>query len=273
MSQVAKNISYAYAMFRPWDGTVCYIGKGVRNRWLEHEKLGVNHYNKRLAKIFAKTEVLGLDIIKVKFRENLTDAEAIQIEIAFIKAIGREDLGTGLLVNGTDGGEGWSGPKSKEHRAAIGMALKNKPKSEAACAAMKVGAAARWGRDEERKKFRDYHSNMTIEEKAARNTLISKRTKEAMIDSGASEKISLSKLNKPHSEERKKQNSIAVQKAYRENPEYRLKLIKGRRGLKPALGMIHSAATRLQMSNSHKLRNAIRTMPSLELMGMMGFGS
>ena len=133
-------------MFRPWDGTVCYIGKGVRNRWLEHEKLGVSHYNKRLAKIFAKAKALGLKIIKVKFRENLTDAEAIQIEIAFIKAIGRG--GDNLLVNMTDGGEGTSGRvASKESREKVGKTHTGMKRSPSARVNMTASRQNFWRSD------------------------------------------------------------------------------------------------------------------------------
>ncbi len=62
-----------------------------------------------------------------KLKENLTNAEACLLEIAFIAAIGRKANG-GPLVNLTDGGEGISGLKhTEETRAAM-----RKPKSASA---------------------------------------------------------------------------------------------------------------------------------------------
>ena len=48
------------------------------------------------------------EIPKLRVRENLTEDEAFETEIALILAIGRADRGSGPLTNMTDGGEGWS---------------------------------------------------------------------------------------------------------------------------------------------------------------------
>lgn len=139
---------YVYIFFR-LDGSPCYVGKGQGRRWLQHEckKTTAKHPNHRLAKIIE--EANGIELPKVKIRENLTNAEACEIEIAFIKAIGRGHKGP--LVNMTDGGEGnigWNptqetrqkmshsgrmrehpktGPCSPERRAAISAAKTGKP--------------------------------------------------------------------------------------------------------------------------------------------------
>ena len=118
------NKFYVYIYFRPWDGSPCYVGKGQGFRWSEHRRLGINHYNKHFAAIFAKALQLGLDMPCVKIRMNLTDEEAIAIEIAFIKAIGRADKGLGPLVNWTDGGDGSTGYNhSEEARKRIAKAM------------------------------------------------------------------------------------------------------------------------------------------------------
>lgn len=57
--------------------------------------------------------------------ENLSWEEACEKEIEFIKLHGRVDLKTGSLVNMTDGGDGFKGPKTLEHRQKLG---KNSPK-------------------------------------------------------------------------------------------------------------------------------------------------
>lgn len=100
---------YVYVHFRPWNGVPCYVGKGTKHRWLEHERLGESHYNKHFAAILRKA---GGSLPKVKVRENLSEAEALETEIALIAAIGRGKKGP--LVNWTDGGDGTSGYKHSE---------------------------------------------------------------------------------------------------------------------------------------------------------------
>ena len=53
--------------------------------------------------------------------ENLSEDEAFDLEIKLIAEYGRKDLGTGCLLNFTDGGEGLSNP-SKETREKISQA-------------------------------------------------------------------------------------------------------------------------------------------------------
>lgn len=116
-----KRESYVYILFRP-NGIPCYVGKGIADRWLVHEKKARNPH---LAAIIAKA---GGSIPRVKIREGLTDAEACETEIAFIAAIGRKVNG-GPLVNMTDGGDGVRGSthtKSAEARAKISAAHKGR---------------------------------------------------------------------------------------------------------------------------------------------------
>lgn len=204
---------YVYVLFRPWDGSPCYVGKGKRDRWKQHEWLGNRHPNSHLARIIAKAEG---ELPKVKIRERLTNQEALDIERAFITAIGRYP--NGPLVNMTDGGDGKVGyapsaetclkiglantgktaspetrakmrasaPRthSDSHNAAMRIAVTGKPKSEAAKANMRAAAAIRWAKEEERQKQRDFHANMTSAEKAARSELISQPLIRAKISAG-----------------------------------------------------------------------------------------
>ena len=105
---------YVYILFRPWDGSPCYVGTGKGKRCFHTEKTTTNRH---LIFIIKKAKRLGLEIPVIKVRENLSDAEALAIEIALIKAIGREKDG-GPLVNLTKGGDGLVDP-SPEIRARI----------------------------------------------------------------------------------------------------------------------------------------------------------
>lgn len=100
---------YVYVLFRPWDGSPCYVGKGKGNRW-RNFSFGART-NRWLRNIIAKAERLGMDIPSVKVRENLIETEAFATERAFIAAIGRGKYGP--LVNLTDGGDGPAGFKHK----------------------------------------------------------------------------------------------------------------------------------------------------------------
>lgn len=124
-----KTDFFIYVFFRP-DGTPCYVGKGRGKRWIKHARRSTNPH---LASIIA---LAGEELPAVRIRTGLREAEAFEIERAFIAAIGREP--NGPLVNATDGGEGAIGAvRSAETKEAIRMALKGKPKSLAHCQAMR----------------------------------------------------------------------------------------------------------------------------------------
>lgn len=119
------NDFYVYAIFRPWDGSPCYIGKGRKGRINVHAK---RRSNPHLRNIFERAERLGLDVPVIKIRIGLSESDAFSAERALIAAIGRADLGSGPLTNHTDGGEGAANP-SQEVRHKRGAAFRGKVRS------------------------------------------------------------------------------------------------------------------------------------------------
>ena len=85
---------YTYAYLRE-DRTPYYIGKGQGNRAYRRSK-------KRINPPKDKSRIILL-------KQNLTEEEAFKHEKYMIAVFGRKDLGTGILHNRTDGGEGGSG--------------------------------------------------------------------------------------------------------------------------------------------------------------------
>lgn len=129
---INKSIYYVYVIFHK-NGHPVYVGKGKGRRAEHHAKFSHSRHLKNLYKKYG-------DLPLVKIRENLSEKEACETEIAFISAIGRRDLGTGPLVNLSNGGEGLSGHiKSKETREKISKAHKGRVKSPEECRRISAG--------------------------------------------------------------------------------------------------------------------------------------
>jgi hypothetical protein len=85
---------YTYAYLRE-DRTPYYIGKGKGNRAHRRSKRDIRPPKD-------KSRILIL-------KKNLTEEEAFRHEVYMIAVFGRKDLGTGILHNKTNGGDGSSG--------------------------------------------------------------------------------------------------------------------------------------------------------------------
>jgi hypothetical protein len=92
------------------DGTPYYIGKGTGRRAWTHAKREVRPFHD-------KSNIIILE-------HNLTEVAALALERQMIKWYGRKDLGTGILRNKSEGGDGSVGAvRSAETRAKIAKAM------------------------------------------------------------------------------------------------------------------------------------------------------
>ena len=167
---------YTYAYLRE-DRTPYYIGKGKGNR-----------IYKRGSRVFAppkdKSRIIYL-------KQNLTEEEAFRHEIYMIAVLGRIDLGTGILHNMTDGGEGISNP-SEETRKKISDAQKGKTHTE-----------------ESRKKMSESKKNISEETRRKIGEASKGRNKDRIVSEETRRKMSESGKGRTHSEDSKKKMSEA----------------------------------------------------------------
>jgi len=115
------NGFYIYAYLRN-DGTPYYIGKGHSKRaWIQHASKGKGaHTPKDLSRIYI-------------CESGLTELGAFALERRYIRWWGRKDLGTGILQNMSDGGQGTANTVrtvSEETKQKISLANKGRVQSE-----------------------------------------------------------------------------------------------------------------------------------------------
>ena len=115
---------YTYAYLRE-DRTPYYIGKGTGERLYLNCNRGCNKPKDQSRIIFLK--------------QNITEEEAFKHEIYMISVFGREDLGTGILRNKTNGGEGSSGlVHSEESKRRQSLTKKGRKVWNDGCGNMKM---------------------------------------------------------------------------------------------------------------------------------------
>lgn len=192
------NHFYIYTHTKTGENIPFYVGKGTGNR--AYQTTSRSDYWKNVSKH-------GY-VVEFAF-ENLSEEDALQMEKDMIKTYGRRDLGTGCLVNLTDGGEGSAGYKhSEEHKQKISALNMGKVLSDSTRIKMSKPKS-----EETRKKMSLNAQNRSIEHKrklleAQKRRIASEETKR---------KISAAKKGRktaPHSEETKRKMSEAAKLRY-----------------------------------------------------------
>ena len=230
------NEFYTYAFLRE-NRRPYYIGKGQGNRIYEKRK--------RIKPPKDKSRIIFL-------KQNLTEQEAFRHEIYMIDVFGRKDLGTGILHNRTDGGEGASGAirseetrkklseahknPSKETRRKIGEAQKGKIISEETRIKMSESHKGEnhyfYGKthsDETKRKLSEANKGKTLSEET--RIKMSEAHKGHIVSEETRRKIGEAKKGKIHSEEHRRKNSEA-QKGKTRSEETRIKMSEAKKGKK-----------------------------------------
>jgi hypothetical protein len=203
---------YTYAYLRE-DRTPYYIGKGKGRRVYKKGRGEVNPPKDKSRIIFLK--------------QNLTEEEAFKHEIYMIAVFGRKDLGTGILHNKTDGGDGVSGYEHSEEtkrKLSISRSGENNPlygKSRS---------------KETRRKISEGHKGKTLPKEIKRK--ISEAQKGKTHSQETRRKISEGHKGKTVSEETRRK--ISISKSGENNPFYgkslseetKRKISEARKGLK-----------------------------------------
>ena len=97
---------YVYSHMQADTGEVFYIGKGMNNR----------AYSKYRRSSWWKNIANKHDWKVIIIKDSLSEEEAFELEKFYIKEYGRRDLGTGTLINLTDGGDGISNISSSTRK-------------------------------------------------------------------------------------------------------------------------------------------------------------
>jgi len=179
------NNYYTYSYLRV-DGTPYYIGKG------KDKRAYCIHRHKNIQVPKDKDRILFL-------KQNLTEEESFKHEKYMIAVLGRKDLGTGILLNRTDGGDGISGfTHSEESKRKISDSLKGE----------KNRLYGKSQSEETKRKMSDAHKGKTLSEEHKRKLSESKSGKNhpfygKSLSEDHKRKISESKKVKRRSEETK----------------------------------------------------------------------
>lgn len=207
---------YTYAYLRE-DKTPYYIGKGIGSR-------AYKKYKNEIKPPRDKSRIILL-------KKNLLEEEAFKHEIYMIAVLGRKDLGTGILHNRTNGGEGSSGRIcSEETKVKIGTAQKGdknhaygKSLSEEHKRKLSEAGKGRVFSEETRKKLSEKSKGRTMSEESRKKISQARKGhipwnkgKRIKISGETKIKMSESHKGKKQSEEISKKKSESMKKWWSE---------------------------------------------------------
>jgi hypothetical protein len=197
-----ENNFYVYMYLRE-DGTPYYVGKGKKRRAYSKEK-----------RVLPPKDESRI----VFYKQNLTEEEAFEHEIELIALYGRKDLGTGILHNLTDGGEGSSGIIiSEETRRKLSKSLKGRVFSEEHRKKISENCKGKIFSEEHKRKISENAKNRPgrpLSEETRKK--ISERLKGKIVTEETRRKMSEANRARTHSEETRRKQSVNIREALRQ---------------------------------------------------------
>jgi hypothetical protein len=146
---------YTYLYLRE-DGSPYYVGKGQGRR----------------AYIIQKWHKPPKDHSKITLQYWVDEDTALAYERYQIDFWGRKDIGSGILINHTDGGDEPPSHKGKSqsesHKKKIGDALRGKPKSKASRTNMSIARIGTSLSEETKKRMSESHMGRQVSEETRR---------------------------------------------------------------------------------------------------------
>lgn len=205
---------YVYAYLRK-NGTPYYIGKGTGNRaWTKSKR-----------EVGKPTDFKRIIIVE----DNLTLTGSLAIERRLIRWYGRIDLGTGILRNQTNGGDGGKGARlgnilSEETKKKISLAHLGKKRSPMSKESKKKLSASLKGKNVGKIRSKEVKQKISDTLKGKIRGPLSEETKQKIKERN------LGKIVGPMNEEHKRKISTALKgrKRSKEHSEKLSKALKGR---------------------------------------------
>jgi len=122
------NFEFDHKYGKGWMYAPFYVGKGKNKRMYDHIKetrkfyssvKKPKKYNYKKLKSIKNHFDINITPVVLLVDDKLSNQEALDLEKILIKHLGRLDIGTGILTNGTDGGIGgdtWVGLNEQERK-------------------------------------------------------------------------------------------------------------------------------------------------------------
>lgn len=153
---------YVYQLRLSGSSFPFYIGKGKGRRAAYHFTPSGLKSKSLKNSIIKKALTDGVEVLTEILFSGLSEPEALNKEVELIALYGRRDIGTGILANHTDGGDGTSGHvKTPETIAKISTAKTGKKRSPNTVKKMSIANTGKTMTDEARKKISNFQRGRT----------------------------------------------------------------------------------------------------------------